>query len=136
MSEIQRYRPKLLEDIKINKKADPQGWIVIALTLIIVVIFFTWLIVTISKDTNPDDVVQRCNPGLCAFDVFTGRKRCPAPGQEQGVRIAPGAEFCTSPDYCQQEPYVCAVQPDQSWRCDGVCGQGNSQCRCISRNEI
>ena len=137
MADIQRYRPELLgAGGKEKKQADPQGWMVLAIALIILVIFFAWLFVTLSADTKPAEIIQRCNPGLCAFDIFSGRKRCPAAGQVQGLVITPGLEYCTSENYCQEAPYTCAIQPDQTWRCDGICGDGNERCRCIASPDI
>lgn len=115
-----------------TRRANPESWLVLAIVVVVLAVFFAWLYVSVSSDTKAPDVVQRCNPGLCAFDVFSGVKRCPVPGQVQGLRVAPGVENCTSANYCQAERYTCAVQPDQSWRCDGVCGPGNEQCRCIA----
>ena len=132
MSDIKRYKPSLIGSNEEKPKTDPQGWLVLAIALVILVIFFCWLFYTLSADSKPAEIIQRCNPGLCAFDIFSGRKRCPPPGQVEGLRIAPGAEFCTSANFCQQEPFTCAIQLDQSWRCDGVCGTGNEECRCIA----
>lgn len=128
---VRTRRPGLIDDSKPKLKADPQGWLVLAITLVVLIAFFAWLYLSVSQDANTGEVIQTCKPGLCAFDIFSGVKKCPAPGQVDGIRISAGAEFCTSRDYCQQGPYTCAIQPDQSWRCDGVCGEGNPQCRCI-----
>ena len=91
-----------------------------------------YILYSIKVDANAPDVINRCSVGLCAFDIITGIKRCPDPGATVGLRIAAGAEKCTTRDYCQPNNFTCAVQLDQTLKCNGVCGTGNEQCRCIA----
>ena len=98
----------------------------------ILVAFTVWMFVLLYRESNAPEVNQRCAPGLCAFSSITGVKRCPTPGSTEGLAIDLGLEFCTTRDYCQNSNYPCAVQPDQTLNCDGVCGEGNEGCRCVS----
>lgn len=116
----------------VSKKTDPQGWLVLAIVVVIITIVFAWLIVSLWKDANSPNVIQRCNPGLCKFNLLTGVKTCPNPSDTIGIQASSGIERCTSRDHCQVAGFTCAVQPDQSVDCNGVCGSGNSQCRCVS----
>lgn len=118
-----------------NPKAT--GWLVLAITIIILAIIFAWLFIAVQSDTVGATVIQRCEPGVCLFSTVTGIKTCPAPGDTVGIQVQLGAEFCTSRDYCQQPGYQCAVQPDQTVLCNGVCNNpagstGNESCRCVA----
>lgn len=110
-------------------KTDPNAWLVIAIALIIIIIFFAWVIVVVLNDANATIVENTCAPGLCAHDIFLGEKRCPSSSSEQLV-INPAVEKCTTRNFCQARNYTCALQPDQSVNCNGVCGAGNEECRC------
>lgn len=128
--------PRLVEDIYTEQRTktgppDTTGWLILAVVVVVLAIFFAWLIYTLYRDANSADVVQRCSPGLCKFSILTGVKTCPNPGDTLGVRVTAGSEFCTSENYCQNEPFNCAVQLDQSVNCTGVCGPGNDRCRCV-----
>lgn len=131
-------KTNVVETNKLQNKPPIQdvnsgGWLVIALIAIIFTIVLAWIIVALIKDSTGAEVIQRCNPGLCKFSTISGVKTCPTTEEEaQGIRVNLGAEFCTSRDYCQKQNYQCAVQLDQTVLCDGVCGFGNEQCRCVS----
>jgi hypothetical protein len=111
------------------RKEDPQGWFVICLFAIMVVIIVCAVIYLIELDIKAPIVQQRCNPGVCKFDVFTGVKTCPAAGDTTGIQLEEGPEFCTSADYCQHPGYSCAVLADQTLNCDGTCDV--TMCRCV-----
>ena len=117
------------DDQKKPKKQDPQGWFVICLFAVIIVIMVCIIIYLIELDIKAPIVQQRCNPGVCKFDVFTGVKTCPASGDTVGIQLEEGPEFCTSANYCQHQGYTCAVLADQSLDCTGVCDQ--PLCRCV-----
>lgn len=108
------------------------GWLALAITVIVLTIIFAWIIVAMIRDSVQDEVIQRCNPGLCKFSTISGIKTCPAVGDPIGIRVNLGAEFCTSRDYCQKPGFTCAVQADQTLLCAGECGPGNPQCRCVA----
>ena len=124
---------RLKSDIK--APPDPttkgKGWFVVVVVMIILIAFTTWMVVLLFRESNAPLVIQRCNPGLCAFSSITGIKRCPV-DDVQGIEVNLGLEFCTSRDYCQNNNFPCAVQADQSLNCAGVCGAGNEECRCVS----
>lgn len=133
MSQQPKLTPKLRSKQPTTKKVtDDTGFIVLAILLVFVVFIFMFIFYSIKNDANAPDVINRCGVGLCAFDIITGIKRCPEPGATVGLRIAAGAEKCTTRDYCQSSGFTCAVQLDQSLNCDGVCGPGNEKCRCIA----
>jgi hypothetical protein len=113
-----------------TKKKDPTGWVVIGAFAVLFAIVVCVIIYLIYKDINSAVVVQRCKPGMCKFDIFTGRKTCPNPGDPLGIEMREGNEWCTSADFCQQERYQCAVQSDQSIDCTGECDQ--PKCRCVA----
>jgi hypothetical protein len=113
-----------------RRKKDPSGWLVISAFIVLFTIVVCVVIWLIFKDVNSADVVQRCKPGLCKFEIFTGRKTCPNPGDTVGIRLEEGNEYCTSADFCQQERYQCAVQSDQSIDCTGECD--TPKCRCVA----
>lgn len=133
MAEFQTQGPRLRSDIIRKTEKPPRdysSWTVLAVIIVLLIIVFGWIIYSIRQDTNSTEVINRCNPGLCAFDILSGIKRCPANDSEQ-IGYDVGIEYCTSRNYCQKTKYTCAVQLDQSIDCSGVCGPGNDQCRCI-----
>ena len=133
MAEFERQGPRLISDIKNKKEKAPKdntGWIVLVVILVIVVLVYGFIIYSVRQDANAPEVINNCDPGLCAFSIVTGIKRCP-PDNNTKIRFGPGAEFCTSRNYCQERNYTCAVQSDQTLNCSGVCGTGNDECRCI-----
>jgi len=122
-------------------KTHATGWLVIAIIIIVLAIIFSWLFISMTSDTVGANVVQRCNPSVCKFNTITGQKTCPAPGDTLGIQVELGAEFCSSRDYCQQPGFQCAVQPDQTVLCNGVCNNpagftGNEQCSCTSNPQL
>lgn len=133
MAEFQTQGPRLRSDIARKTEKAPKdysSWTVLAIILVIIVITFGWIIYSIRQDSNATEVVNQCGPGLCAFDILSGVKRCPSSDTEQ-LSFKFGVEYCTSKNYCQKKGYTCAVLPDQSIDCSGVCGPGNDECRCI-----
>ncbi len=115
---------------KRKKETDPSGWFVIALVIVVLTVIFAIVIYLFYVDIKAPQVIQRCNPGLCKFSIFTGVKTCPGVGDPVGVQLLPGTEWCTSANFCQKEGFTCAVQADQSVSCDGICD--TPQCRCIA----
>lgn len=109
-------------------------FIIISIFVIIVAIILSIAIYNYYKRIRQNTVTFRCNPGLCKFDLFTGIKTCPNTGDTQGLEVVVGLEGCTSADFCQFNPNRCALLPDQTLDCSGICGPGNSECRCINPN--
>tara|TARA_R110001599_G_scaffold266539_3_gene467333 strand:+ start:10966 stop:11328 length:363 start_codon:yes stop_codon:yes gene_type:complete len=110
-------------------KQKVDGLFVICIASIILTIVVCWVIYNMYIDIRAPEVFQRCVPGVCKFNVFTGVKTCPGNGDTTGIRLIPGAEFCTSANFCQKENFQCAVQANGSISCDGVCD--TPQCRCV-----
>lgn len=111
--------------------AKQKGQLVIALITIIFIIVLAYIIVTLYKEWKAPIVIQRCPVGVCAFDIITGIKRCPPVDSTKGIEVKYGVELCTSANYCQNLSYPCALLPDQTLDCFGVCGPNNDQCRCV-----
>src|SRR4030042_4687117 len=135
MTEPRKYTPtaKLAKNTDTKKpkpKTEETAWIVLATVVVLVVLTFAFIFWQIRIDAHPAEVINGCNPGLCKFSTLTGIKTCPPNNTEQ-VRFQPGAEFCTSKNYCQWRNFTCAVQLDQTLDCAGICGTGNEECRCI-----
>jgi len=112
------------------KVTDDTAWIVLAAVVVLVVLTFAFIFWQVNIDAHPAEIINVCNPGLCKFSTLSGIKTCP-PNNTDQLRFQPGAEFCTSKNYCQWRNYTCAVQLDQTLNCAGVCGVGNEECRCI-----
>lgn len=112
-----------------NVRKDATGWLVICAFAIILAVIFAIIIYLLYQDIRAPDAIQRCNVGMCKFSIITGVKTCPEASSTVGIRVFPGAEFCTSRNYCQHPGYTCAVQADQSVRCDGICD--TAECKCV-----
>lgn len=113
---------------------DPTGWVAIGTFAVVFAIIVAIIVYAMFVDIRAPKVVQRCVPGLCKFNIFTGIKTCPNPGDTVGVQLLEGNEYCTSANYCQQTKYQCAVNLDQSINCDGECD--HPQCRCVANPEL
>ena len=129
---FQRGQPRLKQPEKPPTKNDWTSWLVLATILVVIVVVFGIIIYIVYKDSQAPDVINRCAPGLCAFNTVTGIKRCPDAGDNVGLRIALGFEACTTENYCQAQGFTCAVQLDQTLNCEGECGPNNDRCRCIA----
>ena len=140
MASMKGQRPVLISEVYADELSrrpkSTTGWLILAIITVVLAIFFTWLIISLLRDANDTNVIQRCDPGLCKFSTITGIKTCPDVGDTQGIQLDVGLEFCTSEDYCQERNYTCALQLDQSVDCDGVCGPGNGRCRCIANSAV
>lgn len=112
------------------KAKDPTGWVTIGIYAVLMAIIIAAVMYALYRDIKAPQVVQRCVPGLCKFNVFSGVKTCPNPGDTVGVQLLEGNEFCTSANYCQQPKYQCAVNLDQTLNCDGECD--HPDCRCVA----
>lgn len=113
---------------------DPTGWVAIGAFAVLMAIVIGVIVYAMYKDIRAPEVIQRCSPGMCKFNVFTGVKTCPNPGDTTGIRLLEGNEYCTSPNFCQQTRFQCAVQADQSIDCTGECDQ--ARCRCVANPEL
>jgi len=112
-----------------EKNRDPTGWLVICVAAISLAIIFAIIFYLMYSDINAPVVVQRCNPGLCKFNVTTGIKTCPGVGDTVGVEVTPGLEACSSKSYCNEPDHPCALLSNQTLDCSGVCDIAG--CRCV-----
>lgn len=134
---LRHDKPPALKNLEkqnqtVKYEVDRTRIYVYALTFIIIVAVFAWIIYSMISESNAQPVNNVCPVGACSFNVLTGVKKCPAPGDTKPIVIALGAESCTSKDYCQQSQYRCAVLANQTLDCNGVCGPSNSGCRCVA----
>lgn len=107
-----------------------QGWTTIAIFAVAMTLILCVVAYQVYKDIKSTLVIRRCAVGLCKFDIYTGRKTCPASNDIEGLQISEGLEYCTSANFCQQDKYKCAVNPDQTIDCSGECS--TPECRCVA----
>lgn len=102
---------------------------IIILIVVIVIFAITALVVYLAyRDANAV-LVTRCEPGLCVVNLTTGEKRCPATLTDQ-LTYDQVFEDCTSGNYCQSDRAPCSILANGTLNCRGVCGTGNTLCRC------
>jgi len=109
---------------------DNSLYIIIIVIVVILVIVAAIIIYNVFRPGS--NTIGRCEPGLCVVDLGTGEKRCPDTDTEQ-LTYNIVFEDCTSSNYCQSLKAKCAVLGGGILDCDGVCGPGNEQCRCVKR---
>ncbi len=109
-------------------KQNVDAIIIAMIIILIIVIAFAVVAYSIYRPTAQSSIAQ-CEPGLCAVNIGTGVKRCPAANTGQVIYDAV-FEDCTSKNYCQSTKAPCAVLPGGTLNCNGVCGPNNDECNC------
>jgi len=109
-------------------KKDNSGYIIVMIIIIIVAIALGIVVYAIYRPTSETALAQ-CLPGVCAVNLGSGVKRCPA-SNSASVTYDIVFEACTSGNYCQSTKAPCAVKIGGTLDCNGVCGPGNDQCNC------
>ncbi len=110
-------------------KKDYGGYIIILITITILVIVGSLILYGIYRNDS-SRLISRCEAGLCAVNISTGVKRCPANSTDQ-LSYDLAFEDCTSRNYCQSRRASCSLLANGTLNCKGVCGAGNEQCNCI-----
>ena len=112
-------------------KRDISGLTITLIIILILVITFAIVAYAIFRPTAQSSIAQ-CEPGLCAVNIGSGVKRCPATATGQVIYDLV-FEDCTSRNYCQSKKAPCAVQPGGTLNCNGVCGTNNNECNCAPK---
>ncbi len=112
-------------------KRDNTVLIIIIIIIIILAIAVAIVVYAVRRPVSTT-TTGRCEPGLCVVNLGTGLKTCPTSDSEQ-LLYDIVFEVCTSRSYCQDSKAPCAVLAGGILNCDGLCGIGNPQCRCIPR---
>ncbi len=110
-------------------------WILLAITLLILFVFWGLLIYlaltsipTTTVTTGSGAVLVNCPPGQCATNIYNGEKRCPAP---TGTIVSDaGIEVCNTADRCDNDTTPYALLSDGSTDPQGLCESG-VHCRCM-----
>lgn len=109
-------------------------WVLVALTFIIILVCIGLLAYSISNQppqTPIASVIQKCQPGECATNIYNGVKTCP--DSNTGIMtFDPTYQVCNSASVCTNSSTPYAVQNDGSVSLDGTCPI-DTDCRCISR---
>lgn len=111
-----------------------QDWIILAITALLIVIFWAIIIWKALSDI-PDiqsstgtQVLVQCPIGQCATNIYNGEKRCP---ETEGTIVSnAGIEVCSSRYLCDNVSLPYSVQADGSTNSDGTCEEGVT-CRCL-----
>lgn len=127
--------PPVLVDSTVTTRDDTTpDWILLAITLIILFVFWGWLVylalesVPQISEGGASQVFVNCPPGQCATNIFNGEKRCPAP---TGTVVADaGYEVCNTASRCDNTTTPYAVRSDGSTNFEGLCESGVN-CRCL-----
>ncbi len=100
------------------------------LSLILIIAFLFFLILTIKDSPSSGPVELTCEPGQCSTNIFTGVKDCPASTSETKT-INPTIEACNSPFVCDNPKTPHALQSDGSTKV-AIC-EKTVQCRCLQK---
>lgn len=131
-----------IQQITITTKPDNTWWILLAISLIILFIFWIYLtylsLESVPKliSTGQTGVEIICPVNQCATNIYNGEKRCPTSGQT--IISDAATEICVTAGLCDNSRNPYAVQSDQSTNINGTCeidpstGQPTT-CRCLPR---
>lgn len=121
-----------LERYPVFERKTPQdnnGLIIVVIIIVIFVIIGAIIVYAVFHPINSLGS-GLCETSLCAVNITTGVKRCPA-NSSDSITYNIALEECTSQNYCQGKKTPCAVLQNGSLNCTGVCGSGNEGCRCV-----
>lgn len=120
-----------------------QDWFIPIFSIVLILIFLFLFLYLARNDIFPSQNLQPCGPGLCANDIFTGQKTCPAT-TNQTTSFDPSFQICSPPSGCDPnseanclywDPNLGTVCPGDPNYNNGLCPADipAEQCGCVSR---
>jgi hypothetical protein len=117
----------------INEDRTPKIILVAVTILIISIVLIIIVYLSISSPvTNLGSLVEKCNIGECATNIFTGEKRCSNVNPDEGNLVLYAAEYevCNREFSCNNSLTPYALRSNGSVDINGLC-EKNTQCRCL-----